>query len=90
MATVRIPTQMRALVAGASMLDVDGETVGEILLALADGHEALRSRLFEPDGRIRRFVNVFLDDEDIRFADGLETKVAPGQTLSLLPAVAGG
>jgi len=90
MATVRIPTQMRTLVAGASTLDVEGETVGEVLLGLVGAHQALRSRLFEPDGRVRRFVNVFLDDEDIRFADGLETTVAPGQTLSLLAAVAGG
>jgi molybdopterin converting factor small subunit len=90
MATVRIPTQMRTLVDGASTVDVEGDTVGEVLRALAEAHEPIATRLFEPDGRVRRFVNVFLEDEDIRFADGLDTKVAPGQTISLLPAVAGG
>ena len=90
MATVRIPTQMRSLVDGASTVDVEGDTVGAILLGLAETHASIAPRLFEQDGRIRRFVNVFVDDEDIRFADGLDTKVDPGQTVSLLPAVAGG
>lgn len=90
MPTVRIPTQMRTLVDGASTVDVEGDTVGEVLRGLAEAHEPIATRLFEPDGRVRRFVNVFLEDEDIRFADGLDTKVDPGQTISLLPAVAGG
>jgi molybdopterin converting factor small subunit len=90
MPTVRIPTQMRSLVGDLSSVDVDGDTVGEVLRGLAEAHEPIATRLFEPDGRVRRFVNVFLEDEDIRFADGLDTKVAPGQTISLLPAVAGG
>ena len=90
MATVRIPTQMRGLVGDASTVEVEGDTVGAVLRGLAEAHEPIASRLFEPDGRVRRFVNVFLEDEDIRFADGLDTKVAPGQTISLLPAVAGG
>jgi molybdopterin synthase sulfur carrier subunit len=90
MPTVRIPTQMRSLVGDLSSVDVDGDTVGEVLRGLAEAHEPIATRLFEPDGRVRRFVNVFLEDEDIRFADGLDTKVAPGQTISLLPAVSGG
>jgi sulfur-carrier protein len=90
MATVRIPTQMRSLVDGASTVEVEGDTVGQVLRGLAEAHEPIATRLFEPDGRVRRFVNVFLEDEDIRFAEGLDTKVAPGQTISLLPAVAGG
>jgi molybdopterin converting factor small subunit len=90
MATVRIPTQMRSLVDGASTVEVEGDTVGEVLRGLAGTHEPIATRLFEPDGRVRRFVNVFLEDEDIRFAEGLDTKVAPSQTISLLPAVAGG
>jgi molybdopterin converting factor small subunit len=90
MPTVRIPTQMRSLVGNVSSVDVGGGTVGEVLRGLAEAHEPIATRLFEPDGRVRRFVNVFLEDEDIRFADGLDTKVAPGQTISLLPAVAGG
>jgi molybdopterin converting factor small subunit len=90
MATVRIPTQMRSLVGGASSVEVEGDTVGGVLRGLAETHQAIAPRLFEDDGRVRRFVNVFLENEDIRFADGLDTKVAPGQTISLLPAVAGG
>jgi molybdopterin synthase sulfur carrier subunit len=90
MATVRIPTQMRNLVDGASTVDVQGDTVGAVLRGLAQMHASIAPRLFEEDGRVRRFVNVFVNDEDIRFADGLDTKVEPGQTISLLPAVAGG
>ena len=90
MATVRIPTQMRTLVDGASTVEVEGDTVGAVLRGLAQAHGSIAPRLFEEDGRVRRFVNVFVDDEDIRFADGLDTKVEPGQTVSLLPAVAGG
>ena len=90
MATVRIPTQMRNLVDGASTVEVEGDTVGVVLRGLAERHESIATRLFEDDGRVRRFVNVFVDDEDIRFAGGLDTKVNPGQTVSLLPAVAGG
>ena len=90
MAIVRIPTQMRSLVGGASTVEIDGDTVGAVLRGLAETHDPIAPRLFEDDGRVRRFVNVFVDDEDIRFADGLDTKVDPGQTVSLLPAVAGG
>jgi len=90
MATVRIPTQMRNLVDGASTVEVEGDTVGAVLRGLAETHASIAPRLFEQDGRVRRFVNVFVEDEDIRFADGLDTRVAPGQTISLLPAVAGG
>ena len=90
MPTVRIPTQMRALVGGASTLEIEGATVGEILQALAGAHERLGAKLFDEAGAVRRFVNVYVDGEDIRFADGLDTKVGPAQTVSLLPAVAGG
>ncbi len=90
MAIVRIPTQMRNLVDGASTIEVEGDTVGAVLRGLVETHASIAPRLFEDDGRVRRFVNVFVDDEDIRFADGLDTKVEPGQTVSLLPAVAGG
>ena len=90
MPTVRIPTQMRALVDGSSTVQAAGSTVGEVLHALGDAHERLGARLFEADGTLRRFVNVYVDDEDIRFADGLDTGVHPDQMISLLPAVAGG
>lgn len=90
MATVRIPTQLRTLTAGSAEVDVDGSTVGEVLKALDSAHPGFAARLFDGTGGLRRFVNVFVADEDVRFADGLDTAVAPGQTVSIIPAVAGG
>jgi len=88
--TVRIPTQLRTLTGGAGEVEVEGATVGEALKALDAAHPGLAERLFDDAGGLRRFVNVFLADEDVRFLDGLATPVAPGQTLSIVPAVAGG
>lgn len=90
MATVRIPTQLRTLSGGAAEVDVEGSTVGEVLKALEAAHPGFHARLFDDSGGLRRFVNVFVADEDVRFSDGLETAVAPGQTVSIIPAVAGG
>ncbi|HEX3425950.1 MAG TPA: ubiquitin-like small modifier protein 1 [Acidimicrobiales bacterium] len=87
---VRIPTQLRTLSAGASEVGVDGGTVGEVLAALDSTHPGFRDRLFDDGGSLRRFVNVFVADEDIRFQDGLSTPVAEGATVSIVPAVAGG
>jgi molybdopterin synthase sulfur carrier subunit len=88
--TVRIPTQLRTLTGGAGEVTADGSTVGEVLKALDAAHPGLGERLFDDDGKLRRFVNVFLADEDVRFLDGLETGVSEGQTVSIVPAVAGG
>ena len=88
--TVRIPTALRTLTAGASEVSVDGSTVGEILKSLEVAHPGMAERLFDDTGALRRFVNVFVADEDIRFLDGLSTPVAAGQTVSIVPAVAGG
>jgi molybdopterin synthase sulfur carrier subunit len=88
--TVRVPTQLRSLTAGNGEVEVEGATVGEALKALDAAHPGLAERLFDETGRLRRFVNVFLADEDVRFMDGLETPVAAGQTVSIVPAVAGG
>ena len=88
--TVRIPTQLRTLTGGAGEVAVEGASVGEILKALDAAHAGFADRLFDGDGNLRRFVNVFLADEDVRFLDGLDTPVADGQTLSVVPAVAGG
>ena len=88
--SVRIPTQLRTLTGGAGEVQVEGSTVGEALKALDTAHPGLADRLFDDTGEIRRFVNVFLADEDVRFLDGLNTPVSPGQTLSIVPAVAGG
>ena len=90
MVTVRIPTPLRALTGGASSVSVEGGSVGEVLDALAATHPGVAPRLFDDNGGLRRFVNVYVEEEDIRFADGLATPVLPGQTVSLLPAVAGG
>ncbi len=90
MVTVRIPTQLRTLSGGAAEVDVDGSTVGEVLKALDAAHPGFSERLFDAGGGLRRFVNVFVADEDVRFADGLDTPVAAGETVSIIPAVAGG
>ena len=88
--TVRIPTQLRPLVGGSHEVGADGETVGEILKALDAAHPGFGERIFDDSGRLRRFVNIFLAEEDIRFLDGLQTPVPAGATLSIVPAVAGG
>lgn len=87
---VRIPTQLRTLSGGAGELAVEGSSVGEVLLALDAQHPGFGERIFDEAGALRRFVNVFLAEEDIRFLDGLATPVTDGQTLSIVPAVAGG
>ena len=89
-ATVRIPTQLRTLTGGAGEVKVDGSTVGEVLKALDAAHPGFGERIFDDNGKVRRFVNVFIADEDIRFLSGLDTAVAEGQTVSIVPAVAGG
>ncbi len=88
--TVRVPTQLRTLTGGAGEVQVEGGTVGEALHALDARHPGLAERVFGPDGQLRRFVNVFVAEEDVRFLDGLATPVADGQTISVVPAVAGG
>jgi len=87
---VRRPTQLRTLTGGTSEVTVDGSTVAEVLKALDAAHPGFAERLFDGNGALRRFVNVFLDEEDVRFLQGLETPVADNQTLSIVPAVAGG
>ena len=88
--TVRVPAQLRTLSAGEREVAVEGSTVGEVLKALDVAHPGFGDRMFDDDGGLRRFVNVFLADEDVRFLDGLATPVSDGQTLSIVPAVAGG
>lgn len=90
MPAVRIPTQLRTLTGGSSEVAVDGSTVAEVLKALDQAHPGFQDRLFDESGALRRFVNVFVADEDIRFQQGLDTAVAEGQTVSIVPAVAGG
>ena len=88
--TVRIPTQLRQLAGGSSEVSLEGSTVGEVLKALEAAHPGFGERLFDQDGQLRRFVNVFVADDDVRFREGLNTPVEAGQTVSIIPAVAGG
>jgi MoaD family protein len=87
--TVKIPSQLRGVTEGEGEIEVDGGTVGEALDAVFEQHAELRQRITE-DGGLRRFVNVYVSGEDIRFQDGLETKLSDGDEVTILPAVAGG
>jgi molybdopterin synthase sulfur carrier subunit len=89
-ATVRVPTTLRTLTAGASEVEVDGDTLAEVITNLEAAHPGFRERLLDDEGQLRRFVNVFVADDDVRFLDGLDTKVPEGETVSIIPAVAGG
>ncbi len=88
--TVRIPAQLRTLTGGAGEVALSGSTVAEVLKDLDASHTGFADRLFDETGALRRFVNIFLADEDVRFLQGLDTPVTDGQTLSIVPAVAGG
>jgi len=86
---VRIPTILREYTGGAKAVDGSGGTLDELIADLESRHPGLRERLVE-DGQLRRFVNVYLNDEDVRFLDGLGTKLSDGDDVTILPAVAGG
>jgi MoaD family protein len=88
--TVKIPTQLRSVTGGASEASVGPGTVSEVLDELFEQFSELRERIADDAGSLRRFVNVYVSGEDIRFLDGLETPVADGSELTILPAVAGG
>ena len=88
--TVKIPTQLRSATGGQAEASVEGSTVGEVLEALYAQHDGLRDRICGEDGQLRRFVNVYVGGDDIRFLDGLSTPVAAGGEVTILPAVAGG
>ena len=89
-APVRIPPPLRTATGGESTVTVDGTTVAEVVAALAATHPAIGERILDDDGRLRRFVNVFVDEEDIRFNGGMDAPVPDGATVSIVPAVAGG
>ena len=88
--TVRVPTTLRTLTAGASEVQVEGSKVSEVLDNLEAAHPGFKQRLLDDAGALRRFVNLFVADDDVRFLDGLDTPVADGATVSIIPAVAGG
>jgi molybdopterin synthase sulfur carrier subunit len=88
--TVRIPTTLRPLTGGAATVEVEAGSLADVVAALDGAHPGLQDRIVDEEGNLRRFVNVFVDDDDVRYLDGLETKVPDGQTVSIIPAVAGG
>lgn len=90
MATIKIPPVLRASVGGEREVSASGENVGQVLRDLADAHPATADQLFAADGELNRYVNVYLNDEDVRVLAGLETTVSDGDTVVILPAMAGG
>ena len=89
MATIKIPTPLRAYTAGKDLIEVNGTTVGEVLNDLTQQHPELRQHIFEGE-QLRSFVNVFIGPEDTRFRDGLETPVEASDALRIIPSIAGG
>jgi sulfur-carrier protein len=89
-AQIKIPPVLRPSVGGEKELAAAGDTVGAVLQSLAELHPATQPQLFSPDGQLNRYVNVYLNDEDVRVLDGLDTGVGESDTLVILPAMAGG
>jgi sulfur-carrier protein len=90
MATIRIPPVLRAQTGGQTEVEAAGSDVGEVLRALTAAHPDTGEQLFGPDGDLNRYVNVYLNDEDVRVLQGLDTTVSDGDTVVILPAMAGG
>jgi molybdopterin synthase sulfur carrier subunit len=88
--TVRIPTTLRPLTGGVATVEVEPGSLADVVAALDGAHPGLQDRIVDEEGNLRRFVNVFVDDDDVRYLDGLKTDVPDGQTVSIIPAVAGG
>jgi len=87
---VRLPTVLRSQAGGASVVTVDGGTVGEVLAKLVAEYPGLTGQVVQADGSLHKFVNIYVDDDDVRYLEGTETPVPDGAELSILPAVAGG
>ncbi len=90
MATVRIPPVLRPSVGGEREVEAAGSNIGEVLNALVEAHPATKEQIFGADGTLNRYVNVYLNDEDVRVLDGLETAVSDSDSVVILPAMAGG
>ena len=88
--TVRIPTVLRPAMGGASTVTVEGTTIGAVLAELTGSHPAIKSQLLNEDGTLHRLLNVYVNDDDVRYLGGLDAPVASGDEITLLPAVAGG
>ena len=89
-ASVRIPTVLRPAMGGEALVDVEGATIGEVLESLTSSHPAIRGQILNDDGSLHRFLNVYVNDDDVRYIGGVDAPVANGDEITLLPAVAGG
>ncbi len=89
-ATVKIPPVLRAQTGGEAQVAAEGSTVGDVLTSLVEAHPDTNAQLFSEDGQLNRYVNVYLNDEDVRVLDGLETAIDDGDSVVILPAMAGG
>lgn len=88
--TVKVPAQLRTLTDGAAEVSIEATTVREVVALLESQHPGMGARLLDDNGALRRFLNVYVDDEDVRFLDGIETSLPEGSKVSIIPAVAGG
>jgi molybdopterin synthase sulfur carrier subunit len=88
--TVRVPTILRQYTGGVAEVATEGGTLGEVLASLEAAHPGIGPRVLDDEGKLRRFVNVYVDDDDVRFASGLATPTPDGTSISIIPAVAGG
>ena len=88
--TVRLPTTLRPMAGGNSQVQVEGNTLADVIEALEAVHPGFKDRLLDESGAMRKFVNIFVADDDVRYLDGLNTPVPAGETVSIIPAVAGG
>ena len=88
--SVRVPTILRPYTQGASEVSVDGSTLSEVLDSLDTSYPGIKSRVLDDSGELRRFVNIYVDNDDVRFAEGLQTSIKDGGQVSIIPAVAGG
>ncbi|WBP87496.1 MoaD/ThiS family protein [Kitasatospora cathayae] len=89
-ANVRIPTILRTYTGGAAEVTAEGSTLAEVIADLEENHAGISARILDDTGKLRRFVNVYVNDDDVRFADGLGTAIKDGASVSIIPAVAGG
>ena len=87
---VRLPTLLRPAAGGRTVVDSKGETIGDVLADLQNSYPQMAGQVLTPEGELHRFVNVYVNDDDVRYLDKLQTKVAEGDVVSILPAVAGG
>jgi sulfur-carrier protein len=88
--SVRVPTILRPYTQGASEVSVEGSTLSEVLDSLDSSYPGIKARVLDESGELRRFVNVYVDNDDVRFAEGLQTDIKDGGQVSIIPAVAGG